>query len=384
MSDVTDLVTDDLLATIAPLGDRAEAERRLTDDAVELLRSSGLLRTLVPSRVGGDEADLGSMVSAVQRIGVVDSAASWVLMVLVAHDWMMGSFPEQAQDAVYADGADTVIPGSLAPAGTAVAADDGWIVSGRWPFASGADHGHWYLLGTVEPVEDGRPRLIHIVVPRAEVSIEDTWYPIGLRGTGSADVVLDSVYIPQAHTIDSGELLGGRSAWSSRHPTNLYRTPILPGLAVHVAASSLGIARGGLIDAAGRFGVQNDAYLGSAKAERPGLQMRLAESTAELRSAELLLDDTVNLLARAADGNDTRELRAHAKYQASYSIELARRSLDRVVTAAGGRAVFDGSRLQRCYRDITMASQHQVADLDTVGEAYGRTLLGLNPGAHPL
>lgn len=377
-------VTDELLDALAELGDRAESERRLTDEALALLREAGLLRTLVPSRVGGDEADLSTMVDAVRRIGVADSAASWVLMVLVAHDWMMGSFSEEAQDAVYAHGPDTAIPGSLAPTGQAIATEDGWIVSGRWPFASGADHGDWYLLGTVEAVEEGRPRLIHIMVPRADIRIDDTWRPIGLRGTGSSDVVLDSVFIPMAHTIDSGELLGVRGEWSTRHPTNLYRTPILPGLGVHVAASAIGIARGGLIDAADRFGVQLDACLGSAKADRPGLHMRLAESTAELRSAELLIDDTVSLLAQAAAGNDTRELRAHAKYQASYSIELARRSLDRVVTAAGARAVFDGSRLQRSYRDVTMAGQHAVADLDTVGQAYGRTLLGQSPGTHPL
>ena len=384
LSRTNDPVNNELLAALGALADRADTERRLTDEALALLRDAGLLRMLVPSRVGGDEADLATMVSAVTRIGVVDSAASWVLMVLVAHDWMMGSFPEAAQDTVYSSGPDTTIPGSLAPTGLARPTHDGWIVSGRWPFASGADHGEWYLLGTVEPIQGSRPRLLHIVVPRRDVVVQDTWHPIGLRGTGSADVVLESAFVPAEHTIDSGELLGGRSEWSTRHRTNVYRTPILPGLGIHVAASAVGIARGGLLDATDRFSVQLDAYLGSAKADRPGVQMRLAESSAELRSAELLIDDTVALLAHAADGHDTRELRAHAKYQASYAIDLARRSLDRVVTAAGARALFDGSRLQRCYRDVTMASQHAVADLDTVGQTYGRTLLGQSPGAHPL
>ncbi len=378
------IVDDTLLHRLAERASTAEVERRLPDESLDDLRDAGLLRLLVPSRVGGDEATFTDMVDAVTTIGRADSAASWVLMVLTAHDWMMGSFSQAAQDRVYAEGPDVVIPGSLAPTGRARRVDDGWIVSGRWPFASGAAHGDFYLLGTLEPAEAGRPRLLHIVVPRDDVVVDDTWYPIGLRGTGSSDVVLDDVYVPDVLTMDSGELLGVRGPWSAQHPSRLYLTPILPGLAVHVAASAIGIAGGGLADAVERFGSQADAYLGTSKAERPGLQMRLAESQTELTTAELLIADTVRLLERAADGNDTKALRARTKYQASYAIDLARRVLDRLVTAAGARAMFDGSLLQKAHRDVQMASQHAVADLDGVGQAYGRTLLGHDPGAHPL
>lgn len=363
-----------------------EEHRRLADPSLDALREAGLLRLLVPARVGGDQLGLTEMVEAVRSTAWADGAASWVLMVLTAHDWMMGSMSEQAQDEVYADGPDTVIPGSLAPAGTTVKTDGGWRVSGRWPFASGAVHGHWYLVGSIEAVgEEGtRPRLVHVVLPRDEIELDDTWHPIGLRGTGSGDVVADNVLVPDHRAIDSGALLGGRSPWSARHDTDLYKAPILPGLATHVAASALGIAEAGLADAADRFGVQDDRYSGSAKVDRPGLHMRMAESTAELRTAELLIDDTVELLQFAAAGADSKVLRAQAKYQATYAIELCRRATERVANAAGGRALFDSSRLQRCFRDVTMASQHAVADLDTVGQAYGRTLLGLDPGRHPL
>ena len=375
-----------LLERLAARASDAEAARRLPDKSLADMRAAGRLRLLVPARVGGDEATFGDMVDAVATIGRADSAASWVLMVLTAHDWMMGSFSPAAQDQVFADGPDAVIPGSLAPTGRARRVDDGWVVSGRWPFSSGADHGDWYLLGTLEPPDQGggRPRLLHIVVPRSDVIVDDTWYPIGLRGTGSSDVVLDEVLVPDEFTMDSGELLGARGPWSAQHPTRLYSTPILPGLAVHVAASAIGIARGGLDDAVERFGSQNDAYLGTAKADRPGLQMRLAESETELAMAELLLSDTVGLLEHAAAGHDTKALRARTKYQASYAIDVSRRVLDRIVTAAGARAMFDGSILQKAHRDVQMASQHAVADLDGVGQAYGRTLLGQDPGAHPL
>ena len=361
-----------------------EEHRRLADGALSALRDSGALRLLVPARVGGDERTFADMVANVREAALYDGAAAWVLMVLVGHSWMIGSMSEDLQDEVYGADLDTIVPGSLAPVGQASECDDGWLVDGRWPFTSGAVWGDWFLLGSqvLEPGE--RPRLIHVVMPRADIEVDDNWYAIGLRGTGSCDVVAQQAFVPTHRMLDSGELLGARSPWSARHRTSLYHTPVLPGLAVHVAATALGLARAGLDDAADRFGVQDDRYMGSAKANRPGLHMRLAEANTEVRAAEMLIDDTIELLRQAADGDDSKALRAHAKYQGSYAIELCRRALDRVTAAAGGRAVFDGSRLQQAFRDATMASQHQVADLDTVGEAYGRTRLGMDPGPHPL
>ena len=373
--------------TGAVLADHAawnEEHRRLAEGALAALRDSGALRLLVPERAGGDEREFADMVANVREAALYDGAAAWVLMVLVGHSWMLGSMTEELQDEVYGADPDTVVPGSLAPVGSATECDGGWLIDGRWPFTSGAIWGEWFLLGSQVLAPGERPRLLHVVIPREDIAIDDNWYAIGLRGTGSCDVVAEQAFVPTHRMIDSGDLLGGRSPWSRRHRTSVYRTPILPGLSVHVAAATLGLARAGLDDAAERFGVQDDRYMGSSKSKRPGLHMRLAEANTEVRSAELLIDDTLGLLRQAAEGADSKKLRAQAKYQGSYAIELCRRALDRVTTAAGGRAVFDGSRLQQAFRDATMASQHQVADLDTVGEAYGRTRLGMDPGPHPL
>lgn len=361
-----------------------EEHRHLAEPAMHALRDSGALRLLVPERVGGDELTLADMVANVREAARHDGAAAWVLMVMVGHGWMLGSMPEELQDEIYRTDPDAIVPGSLAPTGSATECDGGWMVSGRWPFTSGAIWGDWFLLGTRVMAPGERPRLIHVVLPRADITVDDNWHAIGLRGTGSCDVVSEEAFVPSHRMIDSGELLGNRSPWSVRHRTSVYRTPILPGLSVHVAAAALGLARAGLDDAVERFGVQEDRYIGTPKANRPGLHMRIAEANTELRAAELLVDDSLLLLRAASEGADSKALRAHAKYQGSYAIDLCRRSLDRIINAAGGRAAFDGSRLQQSFRDVTMASQHAVADLDTVGEAYGRTRLGMDPGAHPL
>ena len=89
-----------------------------------------------------------------------------VLMVLVGHSWMLGSMTEELQDEVYGADPDTIVPGSLAPVGSATECDGGWLIDGRWPFTSGAIWGEWFLLGSQVLAQGERPRLLHVVIPR--------------------------------------------------------------------------------------------------------------------------------------------------------------------------------------------------------------------------
>jgi alkylation response protein AidB-like acyl-CoA dehydrogenase len=131
-------------------------------------------------------------------------------------------------------------------------------------------------------------------------------------------------------------------------------------------------------------GGQRDRYTGADKADRPGLQMRFAEASTELRGAELLLTDVLDLLERIAGGADSVDNRALARYRAAYAVELCRRAVDRVMQATGARSAFDASPIQQAFRDITMAAKHELANLDGSAQTYGRTLLGLDPGDVPL
>jgi alkylation response protein AidB-like acyl-CoA dehydrogenase len=224
----------------------------------------------------------------------------------------------------------------------------------------------------------------HAVVPRADLALADDWHVLGLRGTGSVTVSAEDVFVPAHRAVNTGTLFRGESPWQARHATRLYRTPIVAGLAAHLAAVAIGIARPALADALGRSGGQGDRYTGARKADRVGLQMRLAEADVELRAAGLLFDDTCALLAGIADGESSVEARGRAKYQAAYGVELCARAIGRLMAAAGARAAFEGSVLQRAFRDLNMARSHAIGDLDTSAETHGRLLLGLGPGAHPV
>jgi alkylation response protein AidB-like acyl-CoA dehydrogenase len=369
-------LTTGLLETLRAHAPASERARRLADESVGAMRDAGLLRALVPRRLGGHELDFRSALALVRGCAAADSSAAWVLMVSIAHDWMVASFSEQAQDEVFGD-PDQVTAGSLAPSGTIEPAEGGWRVSGRWPFVSGAAHGRWFLLGTVDRGGE-RPRLHHLLVPRSDVVLDDDWHALGLRGTGSVEVTAESVFVPQHRAIDSGTLLGGRSPFADRHATRVYRTPIMAGLTAMAATAVLGIALPAFDSAVELVVEQKDRYTGKPKVDRPGLHLRLAEARQEIRGAELVMDEVVGLLERAAGGADSPALRAEARFQASYAAELCRRAIDRLMAATGARSAFDASPLQRAFRDLTMASKHQMLNFDDASLAYGRTLVGLD------
>lgn len=375
---------DQSIASTLAAGDAASEDARcLTAESAEALKSSGYLSTFVPRRYGGGELTLEVMAERVRECSRYSTSAGWVLMVSLAHDFVIGSFPEEAQDDVWAPGPDDVTPGSLAPGGRIEPTDGGWLASGRWPFNSGAIYGKWFLLGAVDRSGE-TPKLYHLVVPKEDLVLDDDWRPLGLRGTGSVDAVAEKIFVPEYRSIDSAVLLGARSEAAARQETTLYKTPILPCLAAHIATTMLAFARPAFEEAVKIVADQKDKYTLKPKADRPGLQFRMAESAAEIRSAEFMLADTLTLLGEMANGADTIANRARAKFQAAYIGRTCRQAIDRLIGGTGARSVFDGSPIQRAFRDIVMASNHELVNFDGSALTYGRTIAGLDIGNTPI
>ena len=361
-----------------------EAARSVAPGAVEAIQQAGLLRILVPGRLGGYEAGLPAMVDAVSAVARADAASGWMLLVLTAHDWMLGMFPEQCQQEVYAAGPDVRVSGGLASQGRAEPVEGGWRVSGRWQFGSGVDQGDWSLLGAVQATADGEdPKNVHVVVPRSDYRVDDTWFTLGLRGTGSKDILLDEVFVPAHRSLPTGALFGGRGPGIALHDdASLYRIPVLSGLAVHLGAASLGIARAGLDAFIAQTTARRHTYTGVEKAESPGLQLRVAESLEELHAAELLVYDLCERLsAAAALERIPSATRAQLMWQGAYLVQLCRRAVSRVFEAAGAKSVQDTSALQKAFRDINTAAHHATIDPDDTAITYGRVAFGLRPNS---
>ncbi|MDP1962655.1 MAG: acyl-CoA dehydrogenase family protein [Reyranella sp.] len=370
---------------LAANADATSAQRFVHTDNIRSLRDAGLFRMCQSRRLGGMELPLRAMHLAVNELALACPSTAWVLMVLSAHTWMLGMFPEACQDEVANDDADTLISGTLAANGSARRVDGGWRLSGRWQFASGCDHARWNLIGA--RVEGGRaagfPAQIHMIAPTADYRIEDTWFTLGLRGTGSKDLVLQDVLVPDHRAISTGVLFSGGSEWARRHPTWLHMTPVAVGLGYHVSAAVLGIARSALAAFIERTSERDDKYTGTRKADSVGIQLRVARAQADITAAALLLDSIADRFDALSESRALPDIptRAEMRMIVARAVGLCREAIERLFAAAGANAIYETSSLQALFRDLSVGTHHAMVDEDSAAETFGRVLLGLSPGS---
>ncbi len=374
-----------LLPLLRQFEDRHEADRRVSPEIVTALKQAGLFRILQSRRLGGAELDLRTMHEVVRLLATASSSTAWIVMVLLAHTWILGMFDERVQDEIAADDPDTVIAGSLAPTARAVPVEGGWRLTGRWPFASGCDHASWSLLGIKTIGAEPSLPAIHAMVPARDYRIEDNWFTLGLKGTGSKELVLDDVFVPAYRALPSQVLYGNLGDWGGRHPTWLHRMPVRVGLAYQLSAVVLGLAQTFQTHFLAVTRVRDDKYTGSRKADSPGLQLRIAESELDIRAAELLLGtipDSFDVFAAERRIASTEEM-IELRHTISYAVERCRTAVERLFAASGANATYDSSPLQALFRDINVACHHGTVDYDVNAEQFGRVRLGL-PATRPL
>ncbi|MBT3534161.1 MAG: hypothetical protein HN478_09790, partial [Rhodospirillaceae bacterium] len=217
-------------------------------------------------------------------------------------------------------------------------------------------------------------------VPTADIQIDDTWFTLGMRGSGSKDLVAEDVFVPSHRTMPTVALFMGTFSGSAGP---LYHLPVMGGLASMLAGTVLGMAEAGLAQFVDATRIRRDIYAGGSKAAKTGIQMRVAEAGGELASAHMLVERNCDLLDAAVIANEPPldlTARVQIRWNAAYAVELCRRATERIFAAAGAHAIYDDHPLQRLHRDINTACHHAIVDFDGVAELKGRVELGLDEG----
>src|SRR5215472_15635647 len=192
----------DLLPMLRQRAQETEDNRDVPADSVKALTETGFFRLLQPASYGGLEADPIAFYTAVRLIASACGSTGWVASVLGVHPWQLALFPERAQEEVWGADPGTRMSSSYAPTGRAHTADGGYRLDGRWSFSSGCDHANWVLLGGIVLDEDGKPVDFRtFLLPAADYTIDDVWDTVGLRGTGSNDIVVDDVFVPEHRSL---------------------------------------------------------------------------------------------------------------------------------------------------------------------------------------
>ena len=361
-----------------------EKARRIPADLVEKMRDAELFRILQPRRYGGFEYGYDVFVEAVATIASGDGSTGWVYSLGTVHQWLIACFPEEAQDEAWGSNADAIAAGSYAPAGKATSEAGGYRLSGRWSFASGCDHAQWGILGGMIPLPDGvKPGFF--LVPRAQFEIDDDWNPMGLAGTGSNTIVVKDVLVPAYRAVTFADLLTGRAPGAVASNNPLYQQPMLAVVPHCLVSPPLGMARGGLkafVEQVGGRTTRGAVAGGNNRmAEFATIQLRVAEATASIDAAELMIHRDLRETAEVVREGKTVDLdmRMRNRLTHTFSTRLLVQAVDAVFLAAGGSALGLQHPVQRFWRDIHSASSHISLNWDSVGAMYGQHVFGLEP-----
>jgi 3-hydroxy-9,10-secoandrosta-1,3,5(10)-triene-9,17-dione monooxygenase len=235
-------------AALVPLlrAKAAETEkgRRIPDEVLAAIDEAQLFRMRAPKRFGGFEADLRTYMDVITELGRGCGSTSWVSFISIATAWIAAQFSDQAQRDVFEGNPDARTIGVLAMSAPAKPVDGGYIVSGRWPYASNCLHAHWAILAVPLPVDGGMAPGI-ILAPMKDLRIEDTWHVVAMRGTGSNTVIADNIFVP-AHRVLPVETLARGQSPRTQSDEYVYREAFMPTAIVAVAAPVLGMAQAAL------------------------------------------------------------------------------------------------------------------------------------------
>jgi alkylation response protein AidB-like acyl-CoA dehydrogenase len=377
----------ELAPFVAAAADDLDREGRLPTAIIDRLSGADLFQLYLPASAGGPEVDPVSALLATEVVARADGSVAWCAHVSSANAWALATLAPETVSAMAAtaagpgradrgggappSGATWRLSGSARPLGRAVRVDGGYVVNGRWDFASNCLHAEWYC-GTCVVSDDPRRRGRAMFFPMSDVTVIDTWRVAGLRGTGSHDVAVHDLFVPDTHVSAGRHLAGQRGRLFHPRLTMVVNWALTAGVA-------LGIARGAL-DAFGALSGQTTAQLTDTPLrDRADVQRAVGRAEATLGAARSYC---LQAVADAWEADDDRLDGAvvAARLAITHAMHTAVDVVDLLFHAGGTRSIFNQHGLERRFRDAHVALQHG-AGSPAHYEAGGRIALGLPAGA---
>jgi 3-hydroxy-9,10-secoandrosta-1,3,5(10)-triene-9,17-dione monooxygenase len=361
---------------------QAEVLRRLPDENIADLRAAGLFKLMLPARVGGHQASLHDFIDAVAEVARGCGSSGWVLGVVNAHHWLIGSFAQQAQDDVFVANPDAIISAVIGPRGKATKVAGGYTLNGFWPFCSGSPAANWVMLGGEVIGDNGVPiDGADFLIPVADIDIKDDWDVTGLRGSGSNSVVCKDVFVPEHRYLSMPRAIAGDTPGGAHHNgAKLYTSAIVPVLALGIVPAALGIAEGALEVFMQRLPGKVVSYtMGELQQDMPTTHMQVALAASKISAARLIMHNVADMITQAADSGVAMSLedRARTRMDCAFGVRLCLEATEIVFLASGGAGLAVGSPIQRAARDVHAINLHGLLNLETNLQMYGRVLLGL-------
>ncbi|MEM7098583.1 MAG: acyl-CoA dehydrogenase family protein [Pseudomonadota bacterium] len=354
----------------------AEIARRPLDEVIDAIRNSGLFALMVPKQYGGHEADLDTYFDVVLTLSKADASMGWLFAFYVEHAFWFCGFPQSFQKEVFASSPCVLAPATLnLTGGKAKAEEGGYRISGQWSWGTGIIHADWVMVGALAEGEAGQQGPLFFALPRHEVEAIDTWFVAGMCSTGSYDIKIDDVFVPDERVVPMMDLLNSETA-SQLHPGPLYSTPLVPILGFASALSMLGAAQGALEAYQEQTKAKiaaDEARVGSRIME-DGKPAVVAAAALNIEAAELMLRNVLQDVMQYRN-QASRELRGTWMSRMSHAVIMCRGAVQDIVSVTGASGSRLDSPIQKALRDISTGSNHVIFDRESRYADYGRTLL---------
>jgi 3-hydroxy-9,10-secoandrosta-1,3,5(10)-triene-9,17-dione monooxygenase len=375
------------IAAIRPILEKnarqTEDDRRVVDENIDALKEAGAFKIMVPKRYGGWQADIRTQLDVSREIAKGCGSTAWVTALMNVCAFFTGLMNEQAQNDVWGANPEARIAGVFNPTAQTRKVDGGIIVTGAWPWASGSLHADWSFVGVPINNEEGEflyPAMA--LIPNSDVTIEDTWFVSGMRGTGSNTIHADEVFVPDHHLHWVPGLLNHEYDTPFTDEV-LYRSTFIPVAALILAGPQLGLAQAALdyvIEKGHKRGIAYSEY--ELQRDAPTFQLGIAKAATLVDTAHLFayraaadIDD-----AAAAGRTMTYVERARTRNDTGHAAESAREAIRVLCSTHGASSFAEASPIQRIWRDSEIASRHAVVAPEISALIYGRALMGFTEG----
>ncbi|WP_175966245.1 acyl-CoA dehydrogenase family protein [Burkholderia sp. BCC0322] len=369
-----------LAPTLAGRAAQAEAQGRIPAETIADMQAAGFFKVLQPKRYGGYELDPQVFFDIQMALARGCMSTAWVYGVVGVHNWQLALFDERAQQDVWGNEPATLIASTYMPVGRVTPVDGGFRLSGHWKFSSGSELCEWVFLGAlVPPAEAGQPPEYRtFLLPKSDYRIRQDWDVLGLRATGSHDIVVDDVFVPAYRTHKAIDGMMGTSPGLAVNDAPLFKLPFAQIFVRAVCTSCIGALQGALDDFTGYAATRVSANSGAKTSDDPGAQNACANAAVAIDEMTVLLKRNFAELMASVTGGPAVSIgrRVHFRYQSAQVAERCAQAANALLRYAGGNGIYHRNPLVRRFLDLHAARAHYANNVDRFGQNLGAVLLG--------
>lgn len=367
----------------------ADENRRVHPETIEALKEAGIFRMWVPRRYGGYEADMRTHVDVTRELARGCASTAWVVGLITSCAFNASLFSRQVQDEIFGVDPDARVAGALDGAGTARRAPGGWTIDGTWGVASGCLHAEWIALAA--PMLDDGGNIVNLgffLAPVGDVTIKDTWYTVGMRGTGSNAIAAQEIFVPEHRAVG----LLGPEGFIDQRITNdesevLYRVKLGSMASLAEVGTQLGLGVAALETALEQISKRKISYtIYERQTDATATHLDIARAATMIDAAQLLVYRAAADADAAAFADSDLDLLTRGRIRAdcSYASWTVRQAVDIIMMMCGAGGMAQSNSLQQIWRDLSTVTLHALMRPAVTDEVYGRLLCGLPASVTPV